>query len=511
MTVSMLMTVRSSLVSLAMTIAVASTAGSNELNFAEIIVDAAFRVEQPVLIASLTENGGRHIVLAGRDEDHQQHLAVYPVDGTSERKPQPLLSLSPGFNLIAYDVGSFGNRDALLFIEPGRIVRYDFGADELVEVVQIHSIYGQQRTGEIAPMDFFRDVNQDGRDDLVVPDAAGYRVRLQRKDGSFGDESLLQESISMTLVDGNVLFENRTLISGDMNFDGRIDLAVWHSDSLRVYAQLADGRFQSQPQVIVLELDLPSEAELRVLQSGPGTIDQDGLIRRQIWSIADLNNDRLPDILIESTVSEGVFDKRSDLHLHLGKKDGRQLVFRKTEDSLLASNGLQFGIISTDIDGDGNMDLIARNVRLTFGRFIRALLSGNVDLQLRFFAMTTNSNYPQQASYVTRTRVRFSVSSGRLDIPAVQVADFDGDGMKDLMMQSKAGRLKFNYGVAGAGLFAADSFDIDVILPRNGDLVAAEDVDGDGRADLLIRYDAADGAGAAHRVRLLIAGPRGSQ
>jgi hypothetical protein len=358
-------------------------------------------------------------------------------------------------------------------------------------------------------MDFFRDVNQDGRDDFVVPDVTGYRVRLQRQDGSLGDESLLQESISMTLVGGGVLFENRTLISGDMNFDGLIDLAVWRGDSLRVYPQLPDDRFQSQPQVIALGLDLPSEAELRVLQSGPGTIDQDGLIKKQIWSIADLNNDQLPDILIESILSEGVFDKQSDLRLHLGHREGDQLVYRKTEDSLLASEGLRFGIISTDIDGDGNMDLIARNVRFTFGRLIRALLSGRVGLQLQFFAMTADGKYPQQANYVTKTSVRFSVSSGQVDIPAIQVADFDGDGLKDLMMQTKAGRLRFNYGVPSTSLFADESFEMDVILPRNGDLVAAEDIDGDDRADLVIRYNAADGDGSAHTVRLLIAGPRG--
>ena len=503
------MTVRSIFISLAIAIAVMSTAGGTEPNFTEIVIDAAFHVEQPVLIASLAGDGGRHIVLAGRDDDHQQRLAVYAVDGAGERDVHPLLSLSPGSNLIAYDVGRFGNQDALVFIKPGRILRYDFVADELVEVMQIQSLYGQERTGKIVPIDFFRDVNRDGRDDFVVPDAAGFRVRLQRQDGSFGDESLLQESISMILVNGSVLFENRPLISGDMNFDGLIDLAVWRGDSLRVYPQLPDARFQSQPQTIALGLDLSSEAELRMLQSGPGTIDQDGLIRKQIWSIADLNNDQLPDILIESTMSKGVFDKQSDLRLHLGRRDGDLLVFSKTEDSLLASEGLQFGLVSTDIDDDGNMDLIARNVRFTFGRFIRALLSGKVRLQLQFFRMTSDGNYPQRPSYVTKTSVRFSISSGQVDIPAIQVADFDGDGLKDLMMQTKAGHLRFNYGVPSAGLFADDSVEMDVVLPRNGDLVAAEDVDGDDRADLVIRYNAADGNESAHTVRLLIAGPRG--
>jgi hypothetical protein len=46
-----------------------------------------------------------------------------------------------------------------------------------------------------------------------------------------------------------------------------------------------------------------------------------------------------------------------------------------------------------------------------------------------------------------------------------------------------------------------------VDLPRNGDLVASEDIDDDGRSDLVMRYTSADGEQAAHIVRLLIARP----
>jgi hypothetical protein len=65
-------------------------------------------------------------------------------------------------------------------------------------------------------------------------------------------------------------------------------------------------------------------------------------------------------------------------------------------------------------------------------------------------------------------------------------------------------------GVAGDTLFTDESTNIEVDLPRNGDLVASEDVNNDGRADLVMRYTAADGERAAHLVRLLIARPASS-
>jgi len=471
--------------------------------FSELVINAGFNVEQPLLVAALGENDDRHIVLAGSTDEHEQRLAVYRLRPGDDSPTQPILELAPGPNLIAYDVGRIGDIDALFFIEPGRIFRYDLSSNEFVEVVKIRTIYGQQRSGDIVPIDFIRDVNEDGLDDLVVPDTAGYRVRLQRSDGSLGEESVLLESSNMTVDSGLVSFESRPLFSGDMNFDGLVDLAVWRGDSLRIYPRRTNAGFQSEPQVLPLDLDLLSEAEIRALEGRFGSVDLDGLRVNRIWSIEDLNSDQIPDILTESTLNQGVFDKRNDLRLYLGRRVGDQLVYLPDEDALLASEGLQYGLITTDIDGDGKKDLLTRTVRLTFGRVIRALLSGNVSLQLQFYRLT-NGAYQEPANYVTKTNVHFSMTSGHVDIPAVKVADFDDDGQQDLMMQTRADRLSFYRGVPAENLFAKEASDFDVALPRNGDLVTTNDINGDGRADLIIRYNAADGSSLARTVRLLL-------
>ena len=479
-------------------------------DFDEFVIDAGFRVEQRVLVADLHGDSSREILVAGRDEAHEQHLAIYSLASIRETGAEPLITLNPGPNLIAYDVGRLGDDDALLFIEPGRVLRYSIEDGDFVEFIKIRSIYGQQRSGDILPIDFFRDIDGDGLDDLIVQDTAGYRIRLQKPDGSLGEESLLEESSRMTVTGGVVSFESRPLFSSDTNFDGVTDLGVWRGNTLRVYPQLPGHRYQGKPDIVQLGLDLLSEAEFRALEAAAGSVDQRGLSQKIIVSIEDHNGDNLPDILIESTMSMGVFDKRNTLSLHLGRRQGESLIYDEAEDALLASEGLQYGMVTTDIDGDGLQDLVVRKVRLSFSRVIRALVSGNVSLRLSFFRMTPDGGYSEEPNYVTRTKVHFSMASGQIDIPAVAVADFDGDGLKDLVIQTRSDRLSLSRGVADEILFSDESTDIEVVLPRNGDLVASEDVDGDGRSDLVMRYTAADGEQAAHIVRLLIASPMSS-
>jgi hypothetical protein len=148
--------------------------------FDEFVIDAGFRVEQRILVADLYGDGDRQILIAGRNDAHEQFLAIYSLESIRNSGSKPLTTLHPGPNLIAYDVGRLGDNDTLFFIEPGRVLRYSVVDGDFVEVLETRSIYGQQRSGDIVPIDFFRDINDDGLDDLIVPDTAGYRIRLQR-------------------------------------------------------------------------------------------------------------------------------------------------------------------------------------------------------------------------------------------------------------------------------------------------------------------------------------------
>ena len=71
-------------------------------------------------------------------------------------------------------------------------------------------------------------------------------------------------------------------------------------------------------------------------------------------------------------------------------------------------------------------------------------------------------------------------------------------------MQIDADRLEYRRGVRNDDLFAADAVEVSIDLPRNGELVTVEDLDDDGLADLILRYNESDGDGPSRTVRLLI-------
>ena len=356
--------------------------------FTEVVVNAGFQVTHPIQTARLAAGNQSHILLAGRDADMDQRLAVYHIDSSKLGVPTLIASISPDSRKIAFDIARFADKDALVFIEPGRIVAYDIETGEYQQIAEISSLYGQERVGGIVPIDFFRDLNGDDLDDLIVTDVSGYRVRLQMPDGSLGPESTLDKSVTMSLSDNSVWFSNRSLVSGDMNFDGLSDLAVWSGSTLQVYVQETDGKFAATANDRDTGLNVLTDQEMQALEDDRGAVDQSGLTESRIYSIEDLNGDAIPDILTESTYSEGLFDKRNEFRLHLGQ-DGQEFVtYRPEPDALLASEGILFEPISTDIDGDGRMDLLTRKARLSFGRIIRALISGGMNLELQFYKMT---------------------------------------------------------------------------------------------------------------------------
>jgi len=475
----------------------AARAGAVE--FTERVLQTDFLAVHSVQVARL--DGSPHLLIAGEDSSGEQRLQIADLAGGDRAG---LVLPLPG-DLVALDISASANGESIYFLSPRGLERMDLPRGERVLVLAVQSLYRLPRKEKIALRDFLRDADGDGIDDLLLPDFGGLVLARGLGGGRFAGPQELPAPLGMTLSDEVVRYALPSVFVSDANFDGLTDILVLEDRRLRVFPQQAGGTFAAEARELSLGLQLPSEAQLRAWEDGGGDLDQSNLSIRRIERLTDLDGDGIVDLLAEVTHSSGVFDKRSDFEVHLGRQVDGWVRYQDPADSVLVSEGIRLDLMLEDLDDDGDTDIIVPSMRIGLGRIIRALFSGNIGMQLDFFRLEEGGTYPATANFSTSLKVRFDLTSGQVDVPAIGTGDFDGDGLKDLLVQNARDSLEVSLGDGSPGLFRGPRSRFDATLPRNGSLVEVLDVDGDRRSDLVIRYGNADGAERARTVRVLLA------
>jgi len=136
-------------------------------------------------------------------------------------------------------------------------------------------------------------------------------------------------------------------------------------------------------------------------------------------------------------------------------------------------------------------------------RFCAALFSGRISVDLDVYRMRADGHYAERSDYRTRFKVEFDLTTGLTRYPAVAIADLDGDGRAELLVQEDADELTVYPGVGQGSVFGKTGRVLSLPLPRNGQMVEARDLDDDGRSDLLVRYGPADGPERVGELRIL--------
>jgi YD repeat-containing protein len=264
------------------------------------------------------------------------------------------------------------------------------------------------------------DVNGDGKQDIVTANAnsSDLSVLLSRGDGTFQSEQ--------RFAAGDGFSRGPTsLVSGDVNGDGRIDLITSNtfvSDTVSVLLGNGDGTFQAQQHIAVGES--PNAA-----------------------AVADLDGDGKLDIVAANTDS-------GDISVLLGSGDGTF----QPEQRFPAGDGPYAGPVSVtaaDLNGDGRPDLVAR---IRFSN----------DLSLLF----GNGN----GSFQSQQRLPLSASP-----LSVAIADLNNDGKLDIVTTLSTNHAAVFLGIGDGTYQAEQIFPIGV----SPSMVFIGDVNGDGKPDVV--------------------------
>jgi uncharacterized repeat protein (TIGR01451 family) len=216
------------------------------------------------------------------------------------------------------------------------------------------------------------DLNDDGNPDVVVTNINSNTVSVLLGDGQGGLGSATTYSVGTSLD-----LAPTSVAIGDLNGDGKPDLAVANNNTPNVSILLGDGNggfaaateypipFFDSGSVKIADLNGDGRPDLVVAGLGLAVLlgNGDGSFAAatqfsagpigQLYSlgVADLNGDGKPDLLIGSAMSEVV----------VLPGDGAGGFGAPTSYPLAGGFGLTLSVAIADVNGDGNLDLVATN------------------------------------------------------------------------------------------------------------------------------------------------------
>lgn len=504
----------------------------------DVVIGSTAR--QTVLTGFLTNDAVADLAVVRIDDQGLKHLRIHSFDGAGWTATLDL-ALRP--EALFVDIGNVAGQDRVLTYEPGRVGWVDPTSAVDHPLVDVTSSFEPPRPEEIPHVDVTRDVNGDGRDDLVVPGPDGFRIFVQRATGDFADPVAVGVAADLSRILGADgyrydAWSQSRIHQMDYNLDGLSDLVFWTGERFEVRLQNDSGEFE--PAAETFETDVPFDSDDR------SSLAAGDLTGRILHSIRDLNGDGLGDLVLHSITGSQVSRKQSTYTVHAGTRlpNGRTGFVAEPGSTLRSDGRIQIGLDPYDFNRDGQVDVMATTIavgdlRSSLWKRIKGAMGDDVRLDLEFYRME-NGGYRDAADTVrrialdgapshrepgwvpldvvlrgpTHVRKRTQETWPRAFNRTLLVGDVTGDGRLDVLLEAEFTDLRVFVGVPGPELFASRPQSIDVEL-HDAEYTWLVDVNRDGKQDVLthLPFSGRDAHGAAEesagterqRVTLLIA------
>jgi len=489
---------------------------NTKLAFEHYTITAPFKVSLPIIVLDLVANKSstaQELVAIGEDEQNQTWLAVYSLN---EKLNDFLLldKIKLPDEYFAFDVSE--NDEGLYFLTKNKVVSLKYSDDIKTDGANTSGLYLQDRksvnsvfllseSSFITKKNFIQDVNEDGQDDIVLPDFEQTNLWLSSKDHPESFYQHLAIKAQVELERGGILFKPTRLFLADFNLDKRADIAWISKGSINYFSQNKDNNFSLEQTEIALADTIYGLNWWNMRESDGENLDQSNLTHRAVEEVKDINGDGLVDVVVRFTQSSGVLDRINDYEFYLGylNKD-KQLAFPKVPDTTIKAEGTLTDLKIVDVNNDQKYEVLLSSFELSVSNIIGALLSGSIDQNILLFALNNDNSYEEDALISKEVELNFSLTSGKSGQPVGLLSDVNGDGFQDLILSSDDDELSIFMGNNTSKLFNKKASKYKALLPENGELFEKYDINHDGKEDFIMHYNRLDDESMANKITILM-------
>ncbi|MBI3844874.1 MAG: VCBS repeat-containing protein [Planctomycetes bacterium] len=439
-----------------------------------------------LLVSSVATDGPRPV----------RSLSIFFQSAIGFRRDPDVVLTAPD-DAVAFVVGRFdgkGSSAIAWLLAGGPCIAFRDGTRlekplPLAPGADVSSLFSFPDEEDLPFLDAVVDLDNDGRDDLLLPCISGTFALYQKADGTFERAGPFGPAPRRTFDDDSLRFLSMDASlplcrAVDFDGDGRKDLlfADVPTRNLTAYLQGKDGRFPAAP---TFQRTLPflSEAQPR-----------DDEIENVVATLVDIDRNGRIDLVVSR--QRGTLSLFTSLQTQeLIYFDGPGL-FARVPSQVLNVKGVSITPRFEDFDGDGYADLLVSSVRTD----VLATLQKAVfkELQITYFVFayhpgdrkfSANPDYEKDLSIPVAT-----VEKDESTPLAYFQGDFDGDGRRDLMAVNEKGGISIYRGVVKKTLFWETGFGFEDEPMASFDVPASNrfnlgDFNHDGRSDVVFWKD----------------------
>lgn len=473
-------------------------------------IELNFNVNQPVLIANVLPQAGAELVVVGVDDKQQRILAIYLFDTQSNTFVEHD-KINIADNVFGYDVGEPqpDGLQRLYLLDKAKVHRYvptHLSRQAVwINAERVSSMYLGDEADSFKEMDFIQDINNDGLDDIILPHFEQLNLWLSDCCGARQPQSLpIAARIEMN--PSSVSYHDQVLYFQDMNLDGKADVVIVEQGQLSVFTQNKSMQFSLTPTKIKINESIYAVDWWDMKSPDGQEMDQSDIQHRVVRAIDDFNGDGIPDIALQFTKSSGVLDKIIDFEFFYGALSEGKLSYSDQASTNITSEDTLSNLIFIDRDMDGKQEVSVSSFDIGISQIVGALLSGSIDQDVLIFSMDENNIFGEKPLISQEVEITFSLSSGSRGQPLVRMIDINGDTVKDIVYSDGEDMIRALLATPDQKKpYANRSLRQKIAMPRNPFSAASEDINADGKSDLVLHHGPADSSALLKRVLVLVA------